>query len=157
MIPPELPMQTALAVNNSLMTLMKMQVFCTEPFRVPMAGMVDSCLFDKTGTLTTDELVALGVALPSAATDTALAPMTKVDDAAGLVLAGCNSLICIDGETVGDPLESAAISAMRWTVLSGGDDEGGENFAPPKQASLSPPLCSLWRPLCSHVRVWCVL
>ena len=29
-IPPELPMQLALAVNSSLMTLMKMQVFCTE-------------------------------------------------------------------------------------------------------------------------------
>lgn len=33
-IPPELNMQMALAVNNSLMTLMKMQVFCTEPYRV---------------------------------------------------------------------------------------------------------------------------
>ena len=54
-------MQMALAVNNSLMTLMKMQVFCTEPYRVPMAGKLDCCLFDKTGTLTTDELVAVGV------------------------------------------------------------------------------------------------
>ncbi|GMI34481.1 hypothetical protein TrCOL_g827, partial [Triparma columacea] len=35
---------------------------------------------------------------------------------AGLVLAGCNSLIFIDGEVAGDPLESAALKAMRWEV-----------------------------------------
>jgi len=48
-IRPELPMQMAMAVNNSLMTLMKMHIFCTEPYRVPMAGKLDACLFDKTG------------------------------------------------------------------------------------------------------------
>jgi len=122
-IPPELPMQTALAVNNSLMTLMKMQVFCTEPFRVPIAGKIDSCLFDKTGTLTTDELVAVGV-LESfdkkLSEDKELSPMTKLESSAGLVLSGCNSLIFIDGEVAGDPLESAALKAMRWEV----DDSG---------------------------------
>jgi manganese-transporting P-type ATPase len=37
-------MQMALAVNSSLMTLMKMNVFCTEPFRIPMAGKVSESL-----------------------------------------------------------------------------------------------------------------
>ena len=136
-IPPELPMQMALAVNNSLMTLMKLQIFCTEPFRVPIAGKLDACLFDKTGTLTTDELVPVGVmgtqtlgsdleALLNSTTtkngskdDTAsklLIPMTKLSSQAALVLTGCHSLVLIDGETTGDPLESAALKAMRWEV-----------------------------------------
>lgn len=146
-IPPELPMQMALAVNNSLMTLMKLQIFCTEPYRVPMAGKLDVCLFDKTGTLTTDELVPVGVmgvetvanadlaalvtssSLSSSSTSTTkkngkddtesrlLTPMSKLsNEAAALVLIGCHSLVLIDGETTGDPLESAALKAMRWEV-----------------------------------------
>ena len=145
-IPPELPMQMALAVNNSLMTLMKLQIFCTEPYRVPIAGKLDSCLFDKTGTLTTDELVPVGVLGAAkvgsylaglveesagnngAASDgkesgspetRLLAPMTRLPAEAALVLSGCHSLVLIDGETTGDPLESAAIKAMRWEVSDG--------------------------------------
>lgn len=125
-IPPELPMQMALAVNNSLMTLMKLQIFCTEPFRVPIAGKLNSCLFDKTGTLTTDELVAVGVCEPSALSQktsvgndsSLLTAMSKVDGEAALVLAGCHSLVFIEGETTGDPLESASLKSMRWILSS---------------------------------------
>jgi manganese-transporting P-type ATPase len=121
-IPPELPMQMALAVNNSLMTLMKMGIFCTEPFRVPIAGKLNACLFDKTGTLTTDELVAVGVCEPENWTILAekeaflLTPMSKLDGGAALVLAGCHSLVYIDEETTGDPLESASLNSLRWTL-----------------------------------------
>lgn len=148
-IPPELPMQMALAVNTSLMTLMKLQIFCTEPYRVPMAGKLDVCLFDKTGTLTTDELVPVGVMGEKTVNDIAniiaaaesrdatakngangkkendkaeerklLTPMTKLSHEEALVLAGCHSLVLIEGETTGDPLESAALKSMRWEVKS---------------------------------------
>jgi cation-transporting ATPase 13A1 len=124
-IPPELPMQMAMAVNNSLMTLMKMHIFCTEPFRVPMAGKLNACLFDKTGTLTTDELVAVGICQPEKLKvgrgkeeldDKFLTPMAQVHDEAALVLAGCHSLVYIEEETTGDPLESASLKSMRWQL-----------------------------------------
>jgi cation-transporting ATPase 13A1 len=124
-IRPELPMQMAMAVNNSLMTLMKMHVFCTEPYRVPMAGKLDACLFDKTGTLTTDELVAVGVCEPNKLNTAKgkedddehfMTYMMKVSNEAALVLAGCHSLVVYDEETTGDPLEKSAMNAMRWHI-----------------------------------------
>jgi len=124
-IPPELPMQMALAVNNSLMTLMKLHIFCTEPYRVPIAGKLDACLFDKTGTLTTDELVAVGICqplkleIPKGKEDEDskfLTPMIQIHDEAALVLCGCHSLVHIEGETTGDPLESAPLKSMRWKL-----------------------------------------
>ena len=87
-----------------------------------MAGKLDACLFYKTGTLTTDELVAVGVTEPNALGkinpdgSVALSPMTKVVNEAALVLTGCHSLVLIDGEVTGDPLESAALSSMRWGI-----------------------------------------
>lgn len=115
-VPPELPMELSIAVQNSLLALRKCAVFCTEPFRIPYAGHLDKCCFDKTGTLTSDDLHLLGVAACDPADPKSLSAPSALPDPAVLALAGCHSLVLVGGKPLGDPVESAAIRALGWTL-----------------------------------------
>eukprot|EP00124_Ichthyophonus_hoferi_P005598 Ihof_evm1s855 gene=Ihof_evmTU1s855 len=122
-VPPDLPMQMAIFINSSLATLMGLQVFCIEPFRIPLAGKVEVCCFDKTGTITTDRLHAAGVvsshcAKKSMEEISTLDSMLSSPYEACLVIGGCHSLVTAAGQTVGDPLESAALLSIGWRYNS---------------------------------------
>lgn len=139
-IPPELPMELSLAVNNSLMALMKLGIFCTEPFRIPSAGKVDICCFDKTGTLTSEKMIMHGIAGVSSVAGSATkstAP-TKGEDSekksnndpelidatdaplsTATILAACHSLVVVDRRVFGDPLERVALDAVDWDLGRG--------------------------------------
>ncbi|KAF4140688.1 haloacid dehalogenase-like hydrolase [Phytophthora infestans] len=142
-VPPELPMELSLAVTNSLIALTRSNIFCTEPFRIPFAGRIDVCCFDKTGTLTSDELKLHGVAGLEAHVEPdkyrgkrggeldIIAPEQLPLDSE-LVLAGCQSLVLLNGQVAGDPLEMTAVRSINWCLTG---HEGRAESLPSVQPS----------------------
>jgi len=125
-VPPHLPMQMAFAVHTALMSLLKAGIFCTEPFRVPYAGKIKKCFFDKTGTLTSDSMVAAGIVNSDSHDKKAhkdndvpkpMIPMKDASTFAAMCIAGCHSLIEVEGKAIGDPIEVAALSGVAWSYI----------------------------------------
>ncbi|KAF8721568.1 Endoplasmic reticulum ca-transporting p-type atpase, partial [Rhizoctonia solani] len=129
-VPPELPMELSLAVNTSLAALSKFAIFCTEPFRIPVAGRVDVCCFDKTGTITAVDLVVEGVAGIDPTDPLKLVPLTAASRETTLCLAAAHALVKLDdGQVVGDPMEQTTLKALEW------DLKGRDGVVPNKGAS----------------------
>lgn len=118
-VPPELPMELTMAVNNSLAALGKFYIYCTEPFRIPLAGRIDVCCFDKTGTLTGEDLVFEGLAGFDSKQTRHLSKCfdEEVPAVTNYVLGSAHALVRLDdGELVGDPMEKATLKASGWKL-----------------------------------------
>lgn len=118
-VPPELPMELTMAVNQSLSALAKHYIFCTEPFRIPVAGRIDVCCFDKTGTLTAEDLFFEGLAGFGSKDRNVLlkcespdVPEITID-----LLGSVHALVRLDdGEVVGDPMEKETVKVSGWKL-----------------------------------------
>ncbi|CEF64712.1 Cation-transporting P-type ATPase family and Cation-transporting P-type ATPase, subfamily V and P-type ATPase, A domain and HAD-like domain and P-type ATPase, cytoplasmic domain N-containing protein [Strongyloides ratti] len=116
-VPTKLPIVLSLAVNQSLEALSKLGIFCTEPFRIPFCGKVDICCFDKTGTLTTDNLVVDGIGIIDENKNISIKNKNEISDITLNVLASCHSLIILDGDLVGDPIEKSSLNWIEWNII----------------------------------------
>lgn len=114
-VPPELPMELSLAVNNSLLALSQGFVFCTEPFRIPFAGRIDVACFDKTGTLTAEDLIVEGVTGISGKLEDIILPK-KIPLKTVHVLAAAHALVLLDEGIIGDPMEKNSLEAIKWDI-----------------------------------------
>lgn len=123
-VPPELPMELSLAVTNSVTDLMKRcQVYCTEIFRIPIAGQVDICCFDKTGTLTSDEMQLRGVRLLNNDNyfSNLVLPDAPMPWEPTFVMAACHSLAFSgsgNNSVIGDPLEKAVMKNTGYALVN---------------------------------------
>ncbi|KAJ3124180.1 hypothetical protein HK098_001354 [Nowakowskiella sp. JEL0407] len=117
-VPPELPMELSLAVNNSLVHLAKYYIFCTEPFRIPFAGKIDVACFDKTGTLTVEDLTVEGVVL-NLENEKVLVKPSLVSMETKNVLASAHALAILDDGIIGDPMEKNTLESINYTILKG--------------------------------------
>jgi len=111
-VPPELPMELSMAVNYSILQMIKKAIFCTEPFRIPSPGKIDVCCFDKTGTLTKNDLDVKGVIPPGHDTIVELDKVAKVSDSASRVIGGCHTLAYADKQLMGDPIEKQSFEGL---------------------------------------------
>ncbi|VEU23311.1 DEKNAAC104436 [Brettanomyces naardenensis] len=118
-VPPELPMELTMAVNQSLAALAKHFIYCTEPFRIPLAGRIDVCCFDKTGTLTAEDLMFEGLAgfkkddiSHLSGCSSPEVPSVTLD-----VMGSTHALVRLDsGEVVGDPMEKETLKVSNWAL-----------------------------------------
>jgi cation-transporting ATPase 13A1 len=116
-VPPELPMELSLAVNNALLALSQSWIFCTEPFRIPFAGRIDVACFDKTGTLTAENLVITGL---EAGFDNLIKPVA-LPKFTKFVLASAHALVKLEDGIIGDPMEKNTLESIQWVL--GKDDK----------------------------------
>ncbi len=83
-----------------------------------IATQVAICCFDKTGTLTSDNLILEGLTGLTGRGQDLVKDVKQAGAEVLRVMASCQSLIQVDGNIVGDPLEKASFQATGANVLT---------------------------------------
>ncbi|XP_068137270.1 probable cation-transporting ATPase 13A4 isoform X2 [Hyperolius riggenbachi] len=120
---PIIPAALTVGILYAQSRLKKKSIFCISPDRINMCGQINLFCFDKTGTLTEDGLDLMGV-IPSGGS--CFQAMLKYDQMNELswgplfgAMTSCHSVIMVDGNLQGDPLDLKMFEATGWNTVAG--------------------------------------
>lgn len=123
---PIIPAALTVGILYAQGRLKKKTIFCISPDRINMCGQLNLFCFDKTGTLTEDGLDLMGI-IPSGGA--CFQEMLKHDQMNELTwgplfgaMASCHSVIMVDGNLQGDPLDLKMFEATGWMLKDTNED-----------------------------------
>ncbi|XP_077343612.1 putative cation-transporting ATPase 13A5 [Lithobates pipiens] len=119
-IPVSLPPSLTICTLYSQARLKKQGIFCISPQRIILCGQLNVVCFDKTGTLTEDGLDLWGIIRSERGCFQEVFPVTSgctlpCNTMTG-AMASCHSLILMDGEVHGDPLDIKMFEGTGWEL-----------------------------------------
>nr|XP_033814861.1 probable cation-transporting ATPase 13A4 isoform X2 [Geotrypetes seraphini] len=119
-VPPALSAALSTGTMYAQRRMKKKGIYCISPQRINVCGRLNLVCFDKTGTLTEDGLDLWGVS-PSGGN--CFLKVHKFSSGKDLpwgpllgVMASCHSLIVLDGQIQGDPLDLKMFEATKWEM-----------------------------------------
>ncbi|XP_063772481.1 probable cation-transporting ATPase 13A4 [Pseudophryne corroboree] len=131
-VPPALPAALTAGIIYAQKRLEKSKIFCISPQRINLCGTVNLFCFDKTGTLTEDGLDLWGI-VPS--NGNSFQDIISLTEDASLswgpllgALVSCHSLIVLDGQVQGDPLDLKMFEFTSWMIEDALDDNSEESM-----------------------------
>merc|ERR1719336_1747061 len=138
MLPPALTANNAFAQKR----LQKKGIYCLHTKHINLCGGIDVVAFDKTGTLTEGDLDLAGVCevrdgqFQESVADPQVLP---TDSVLVQTMASCHSLVKIEGELTGYPMDIKLFEAINWELTEQRHSGSNPDYGLPTPTLVSPP------------------
>merc|ERR1719300_401567 len=138
MLPPALTANNAFAQKR----LQKKGIYCLHTKHINLCGGIDVVAFDKTGTLTEGDLDLAGVCeirenqFQESVSDPSTIP---TDSLLVQTMASCHSLIKLNGELTGYPMDIKLFEAIKWDLVEQHQMGSNPDYGIPTPTLVSPP------------------
>ncbi|XP_056421368.1 probable cation-transporting ATPase 13A4 [Hyla sarda] len=130
---PIIPAALTVGILYARSRLKKKTIFCISPDRINMCGQLNLFCFDKTGTLTDDGLDLMGIIQSGGTCFQEMINHNQMNEVSWGpffgAMASCHSVITVDGNLQGDPLDLKMFEATCWVLKDTNEDCNKENVS----------------------------